>query len=160
MGAWSSEIFGNDNSCDWTYDLEETSDISLISSSIEKIYASDDYIESYFGDECLAAIDTITRLRGHFHQKDAYTESVDNWVLKNRLVIPEELIKKSFGAIQKIYSEKSELFELWSEGGISEEWKEEIENLKKRLALPQIELPEYIAKEEFQEIKKPWWKFW
>ena len=70
------------------------------------------------------------------------------------------MIEKSFVVIQKIYSENSELYELWNENGISEEWKEEIESLKKRLALPQVELPEYSPKEKLPDLKKPWWKFW
>lgn len=154
MGAWNYKIFGNDTACDWAFDLEECVDLSFIDSTIRKLIDNNDYIEAPDAEEALAAIDTITRLRGHFSQKDSYTESIDQWVLKFRLDIPKELIEISKTVISKVLSDKSELYELWSESADFSEWNKEILDLLTRLDKEAIDLPELL------KPQKSWWQFW
>ncbi len=166
MGSWSHEIFGNDTACDWAGGLLAYSDLSFIKSAIEQVVKNRDYIEAPDSQECLAAIDTLTRLNGHFYQKDVYTEDVDEWVLNQRLTVPEELIEQSKAAIRKICADNSELLELWCEGGDRSEWRSEIDNLLLRLDKDPVELPqpEVSSKEppqvELQPVVKKWWEFW
>jgi hypothetical protein len=47
MGAWDCDPFGNDTACDWKYDLEATSDLALVSETIEKAHGNgNDYLEA------------------------------------------------------------------------------------------------------------------
>lgn len=128
MGAWSHEPFGNDSAVDWAWELLETSDLSLIAGAIEKaIKESDEYLEAPEGEEAIAAIEVLAKIKGRGTQSDSYTEEVDSWVEKHSLNISEELSFKAQKVLELVSSEKSELAELW-EG--QDEWKACIEKLK------------------------------
>lgn len=47
MGTWSHESFGNDTACDWAYELEGITDLSVIESTIDRVLESEDeYLEA------------------------------------------------------------------------------------------------------------------
>lgn len=134
MGAWSSDPFGNDTAGDWAYSLEEVDDLSLIEETIQKLLdVGDDYLEAPDADEAIAAIDTISRLKGRFYAKNPYTESVDAWVAAHPLSPPPALIAKAERALDRILTEPSEAMELWSESEDFEIWKKHIEDLRIRI---------------------------
>lgn len=127
MGTWSHESFGNDTACDWAYELEGITDLSVIESTIDRVLESEDeYLEAPDAEEAIAAIEVIAKLLGNGTQSDSYTERADAWAKENNLRPSAELIQKARNAISKILSENSELAELWEE---SEEWKPEISKL-------------------------------
>lgn len=127
MGTWSHESFGNDTACDWAYELEGITDLSVIESTIDRVLESEDeYLEAPDAEEAIAAIEVIAKLLGNGTQSDSYTERADAWVKENYLRPSAELIQKAKNALSKILSENSELAELWEE---SEEWKSEISKL-------------------------------
>jgi hypothetical protein len=132
MGAWGHGNFDNDTACDWVYELEETTDLSAISRSIDAVF-DEEYVDSDVGCEALAAIDTLARLKGQHGVKNSYTEAVDNWVEKNTVNPPKELIEKSNKAIDLILGSSSELYELWAETEDIEVWKSEVNSLKERI---------------------------
>jgi hypothetical protein len=134
MGAWSSDPFGNDTAGDWKYGLDDVDDFTLIEKTIQKVLDfGDDYIEAPDAEEAIAAIDTIARLKGRFYIKNAYTESVDNWVASHPLIPTTSLIEKANKALDRILSEPSEILELWGEGEDFEAWRNQIEDLKNRI---------------------------
>ncbi|MEM7116666.1 MAG: DUF4259 domain-containing protein, partial [Chloroflexota bacterium] len=128
MGAWGTGIFDNDTACDWAYELENSSDLSVISSTINAVF-NDDYIDSDVACDALAAIDTLARLKGQHGVKNVYTEIVDNWVEKTQMTPPPEMIEKALSAIKLILGNSSELCALWSESEQATAWKEEINSL-------------------------------
>ena len=133
MGAWSHEPFGNDTAGDWAYDLLETNDLSLIEAVLEKtIKESEEFLEAPDGEEAVAAIEVLAKIKGKGTQVDSYTEEVDSWVEKNNLNCSEELSLKAQKVLELVCSEKSELAELW-EG--QEEWQASIEKLKLALGV-------------------------
>lgn len=129
MGAWGPGHFDNDTACDWAYDLEDASDLSYIKDSIQEVF-SEDYLDSDIACEALAAIEVLARLRGHFGKQNAYTETIDKWVIKNKFSVSKELITLSNNAINRILDDKSELAELWEH---SPEWIAEVNDLKDRI---------------------------
>lgn len=134
MGAWGLGIFDNDTACDWAYSLEESNDLSVVESAIDAVLSEEsDYVEASEAEEALAACEVIARLKGHFGERNSYTETVDNWVSSNRIEVPQALIEKAKGAIARILSDSSELVELWKESGDYEEWKRTVENLLSRI---------------------------
>ena len=92
-----------------------------------------DYIDADVCCEALAAIDTLARLRGKYGVKNSYTESVDNWVSKQNIEVPNDLLEKSRNALKAIAGENSELSELWGESEELDSWKVEILELEKRI---------------------------
>jgi hypothetical protein len=120
MGAWSHEPFGNDTACDWAYELDDATDLSIIESAIDAVLDEElDYIDASDAEEAIAAIEVIAKLLGQGTQTDSYTERADEWVQQVKLLPHPELIQKAKTAIEVILSEKSELVELW---GDNEDW--------------------------------------
>ena len=120
MGAWSHEPFGNDTACDWAYELDDATDLSIIESAIDAVLDEElDYIDASDAEEAIAAIEVLAKLLGHGTQTDSYTERADEWVQQVKLLPHPELIQKAKTAIGVILSEKSELVELW---GDNEDW--------------------------------------
>ena len=131
MGAWSHEPFGNDTAADWTYDLEETKDLSYIEAALDRVLeCGAEYLEAPEAEEALAAIEVIAKLLGKGSQSDAYTESVDAWVSATKLKPPSSLLEKAQHAISRIISEDSELLELWQESEDSEAWHASVSRLQ------------------------------
>jgi hypothetical protein len=134
MGAWGAGSFDNDTACDWSYDLEETDDLSLIENALGRVLdARDEYLDAMDAEEALAAAEVIARLQGNFGEKNAYTEPVDEWVAENPLTVTPELAKKSHAAIERIMGAQSELAELWEESESFDEWKAAVAELKGRI---------------------------
>lgn len=120
MGAWSHEPFGNDTACDWAYELDDATDLSIIESAIDAVLDEElDYIDASDAEEAIAAIEVLAKLLGQGTQTDSYTERADEWVQQVKLLPHPELIQKAKTAIEVILSEKSELVELW---GDNEDW--------------------------------------
>ena len=132
MGAWDVGNFDNDTACDWTYELENCTDLSVIKKALDAVF-EDEYIDADVASEALAAIDTIARLKGSYGVQNAYTETVDEWVKKNQLDVPGDMLSQSLKALEAITSEVSELYELWDESGSMAAWEQEVSDLKSRL---------------------------
>jgi hypothetical protein len=135
MGAWSHESFGNDTACDWAGDLQEGDDLAPVEAALDAVLeVGDDYLESPEACEAIAAAEVVARLQGHFGLRDAYSESLDEWVARVGIVPSPELASKARRALDRILVEPSELLELWEEGDDSGEWRASVNELKGRIA--------------------------
>jgi hypothetical protein len=134
MGAWGTGIFDNDTACDWAYDLKETSDLSLIESTLDEVLnLGADYLDADLAQEALAAAETIARLKGNWGIRNSYTEKMDKWVETTKLIPPQPLIEKALKAAERALSGPSELLELWGEGEEFTVWEESVKDLSRRL---------------------------
>ena len=133
MGAWSADSFGNDTACDWAYSLEETSDLSLVREAIERVIeCEEECLDAPDAEEAIAAVEVIARLKGNFGQRDAYSETVDNWVEAHPQKPPQDLVKLAGRALDRILRQPSELLELWEESAEFDDWKKSVLDLKDR----------------------------
>ncbi len=132
MGAWGHGNFDNDTACDWVYDLEKVSDLSLINTTVGAILDADS-IDGDQAAEALAAIEAVARLKGRFGTRNSYTESLDSWVTNNTQEVPDLLVGRCRNAIDLILGGQSELAELWAETEDAEAWREEVLGLRARL---------------------------
>lgn len=131
MGAWGAGTFENDTALDWVWELEETSDLSVVEAALQRVLSVDgEYLEAGDAEEALAAIEVIARLQGNSGEPN---DDIDNWVSANNLQVPPELAKKSHAAIERILGADSELAELWEDSDSFEEWKASVAGLKTRI---------------------------
>lgn len=134
MGAWATDAMGNDDACDWVYGLDECSDLSLVEKTLDKALSDGaEYLESPDACEALAAIEVIARLQGHWGDRNAYSESMDAWVEKTKLVPSKALAEKAHKVIERILADDSELKELWQESEEFDAWKASVKNLEGRV---------------------------
>jgi len=134
MGAWAEDAFGNDSGCDWAGEFAESPGIGKVEQAIDAVIAGDDYLDSYEAEQCLVACEVIARLKGQWGDRSAYSEAVDKWVESSKEIPSEELVSKAKAAIARILSKDSELYELWNEDEINEDWLREMNDLLKRVS--------------------------
>ena len=134
MGAWGTGAFDNDTACDWAGELVESSDLSLIETTLDNVLqAGSGYLEAPEAEEALAAAEVVARLQGNWGVRDVYTAPVDEWVEENNLVPTEDLTQKAIRTIDRILAPPSELLELWEETGDDlKAWKASLDDLRSR----------------------------
>jgi hypothetical protein len=93
----------------------------------------EDYLDSDEAQEALAAAEALTFLLGKPARQNAYTESVEKWAARIKLLPPAELIAKAQAAVTRILGNDSELRELWDEAESGDAWRAEIASLQQRL---------------------------
>ena len=136
MGAWSTESFGNDIACDWAYELEETSDLSYVRETIQRVLDSgDEPLDADVASEAIAAVEVVARLKGNFGLRDADSEATDTWVETHSQPPPPDLIVLAAQALDRILIQPSELLELWEESDEFEAWKHAVSDLKRRATI-------------------------
>lgn len=134
MGTWGHRAFENDVASDWAYDLEDTSDLSLVESTFADLEGiGGDSLGQDIGCNALAACEVLARCLGNTGYRDAYTENVDAWVASHSQKPSPELLKRASAAIQRILGNHSELRDLWEESDEFEQWREAVEDLGARL---------------------------
>lgn len=130
MGTWSHEPFGNDTANDWAYELEDTTDFSVIDATLQT--ALDEGQEDLDADlamEAIAAIEVLAKSLGHGTQTDVYTDKVDEWVDRISLKPSADLLQKAEQVLALVASDHSELKELWQESEEYELWVNNLEQL-------------------------------
>ena len=130
MGTWSHEPFGNDTANDWAYELEDTTDFSVIDATLQT--ALDEGQEDLDADlamEAIAAIEVLAKSLGHGTQTDVYTDKVDEWVERISLKPSADLLQKAEQVLALVASDHSELKELWQESEEYELWANNLQQL-------------------------------
>jgi hypothetical protein len=134
MGAWDHTAFGNDDACDWGSDLRSCEDLSFVEETLDTVIdTGKEYLEAPESSQAIAAAEVVARLQGRFSIRNAYTESVDEWVAAHPLSVPTVLAQKTHAALDRILTRPSELLELWEESDELESWKDTIKELKNRI---------------------------
>lgn len=134
MGTWAIDALGNDDACDWAYGLDECDDLSFVEETLDQVLSEGtEYLESPDACEALAAIEVIARLQGNSGEKNAYSESIDAWVEKTKLVPTKALAAKAHTVIDRILANESELKELWQESEEFDAWQASVKNLAARV---------------------------
>ncbi len=130
MGTWGFEAFDNDDASDWLYDLEESTDTSVIAAALEAVTENEgDDLEAPDCWCALAAAEIVAALRGHPPEK--LPEEAQAWVDKRDGTDVSELVPSALQVIERIRTD-SELKELWDESG-GADWYASLDNLAARL---------------------------
>jgi hypothetical protein len=77
----------------------------------------------------------VARLQGNSGTRDSYTEEVDAWVERIRLLPSPDLAAKARRALDRVLTGPSELMELWGESEESDAWQAAVKELKGRIRI-------------------------
>ena len=131
MGAWDIGPFDNDDASDWLYDLEESSDTSVIADTLEAVTdAGDDYLEAPDCSTALAAAEIVAALRGH--PLPNLPDEAKTWTEANEGLDVSSLVPEALAAVKRIRT-NSELKELWDESSEAAKWHATLDDLSSRL---------------------------
>ena len=130
MGTWSHEPFGNDTANDWAYELEDTTDFSVIDATLQTaLDEGQEDLDAELAMEAIAAIEVLAKSLGHGTQTDVYTDKVDEWVDRISLKPSADLLQKAEQVLALVASDHSELKELWQESEEYELWANNLQQL-------------------------------
>jgi len=96
MGAWSHESFGNDDACDFAASVSEGDDLSAVDAILDVVMqVGGGYLEAAEASQAIVAAEVIARLQGNWGLRDAYSEDVDAWVERTKIVPTNQLALKA-----------------------------------------------------------------
>ena len=127
MGAHGTGIFDNDDAWDWVHGFERDKGLAFVEGTLDRVIAAgSNYLEAPEACQALAAAEVVARALGHPGQHAYELPAIDEWIEKTRPAPTQRLAGKCVLAIERILAERSELRDLWEEGGVSEdstEWR-------------------------------------
>jgi hypothetical protein len=112
MGTWDATVFGNDNAADWAGDLVDVNDEQLVGDALQRAVGAD-YLESFEGEETLAAAEIVAAAAGRPTLPNAYNERALAWATDRPGLV--ELTPLAVRAVERVLAENSELQALWQE---------------------------------------------
>lgn len=124
MGAWGHKTFENDDASDWLYELEESSDLSVIENALT---FEDTYIEAPDACNALAAAEILLAIAGKPHSE--LPENAAAWVAENTHLNSAPLFPVAAASLAKVLSDNSELKELWEETEEFASWKDDVKEI-------------------------------
>jgi len=128
MGAWGARSFENDDALDWVWELEESSDDSVVRAALGAAQG-DGRIEAPEAACACAAAEVVAAAAGA--PAAWLPDEVTAWVAAHGSAVAG-LRAEARAAVQRI-AERSELQQLWAEAG-GAEWDTGIADLLHRLA--------------------------
>ncbi len=131
MGTWGAGNFENDDAGDWAWELDDATDHSLLTSTLQTVTEADGYLEAPDAANALAAAEVVATIAGKPMSGDL-PDSVEEFRKRVTAAPSPELISLAVSAVKRIESD-SELKELWEESGSYDEWKAVIADLLSRL---------------------------
>jgi hypothetical protein len=110
-------------------------DGSLVEETLARaIDVGDDDLDADASCEALAACEVVARLKGNWGVRDAYTETLDEWVREHAAAPSGELVSQALAAIDRVLTAPSELLELWAESDDNAGWRGAVADLRARVA--------------------------
>lgn len=132
-GAWDVGPFDNDDALDWAWELEESTDLSVVKAALISVTESSTYIEAPVASSAIAAAEVVAALKGKPHTQ--LPDNVASWVKAHGLDSNEALVELARQAIVRVQDlDDSELAQLWSDSReLQSSWKSGLSDLKQRL---------------------------
>lgn len=130
MGAWGHGSFENDDASDWLYELEDSTDLSVVSRALRTILREPSRnLESPECCNALAAAEIVAALAGKPGR--CLSEIAQLWVQNNPLPLGDT-VSQAKAAVFRVRS-NSELRELWEETDDFDNWLKTLDELVTRL---------------------------
>ncbi len=131
MGAWGSKAFENDGACDFLDDLLGSGEGAL-AAVLSGIAAMDRgaYLDVDDATAGVAAAELVAAAHGG--GDDRLSPAAKRWLVTSRDEAKAVGAGVALRAVERIYA-ASELRDLWSEGGGTSEWHDQMRELSRRL---------------------------
>lgn len=109
MGTWGTGAFDNDAACDWSADLTEADDLSLVEDTLSSAEEADeDELDIDLACEAIAACEVVARMQGRGGRPSANTAELDQWI-KSRAERPSQRMIRSAANVLERVASSSEL---------------------------------------------------
>jgi len=157
MGTWGEGSFENDAVVDWLGELDEGG-VDRVRNALETVADADEdeYLDVDDAQAALGAAELVAAASGKGEDRIEEHEELTAWVTANRKDFREADVTLARRAVERVLT-RSELQELWDEGGTDNEWRPVVGELLRRLrpavAAKKVAAPPPAAKKP--AAKKP-----
>jgi hypothetical protein len=105
MGTWGTGAFDNDAACDWSADLTEADDLSLVEDTLSSAEEADeDELDLDLACEAIAACEVVARMQGRGGRPSANTAELDQWIKARAERPSQRLIKSATNVLDRVAS--------------------------------------------------------
>lgn len=81
MGTWGTGAFDNDAASDWSSDLTDAGDLSLVEDTLSSAEeAEEDELDLDLACEAIAACEVVARLQERGNRQSANMDEIDSWI--------------------------------------------------------------------------------
>lgn len=136
MGAWGHTTFENDDAADWVDELGDHQSLALVRETIAAVLElePDEELDLSLSGAALAASELIAAAIGRPSGAARRQQDLMIWISKMRPSPDAALIADALSAIDRILGPQSELRQLWEETDDYAAWREDVGQLRARLA--------------------------
>jgi ankyrin repeat protein len=132
MGTWGIKTFENDGTCDWLYDLEESTSAEFLLKPLREVIGTRGKADLDASLEALAAAEVIAAAR--YEPPKSLPPEARKWIRRIGFSPDDKLIRVACQAIEKVKA-RSELADEWGATKDSKAWNAEVTRLIRRLKL-------------------------
>ena len=105
MGTWGTGAFDNDAACDWSADLTDADDLSLVEDTLSSAEEADeDELDLDLAREAIAACEVVARMQGRGGRPSAHTAELDQWIKARSERPSKRLIKSATNVLDRVAS--------------------------------------------------------
>jgi len=123
MGVWGSGAFDNDTAYNWSSDLTEAGDLSLVENTLSSVEeAEEDELDLDLACEAIAACEVVARLQGRGRTCSSSAD-LDRWIRAHAFKSTPSLIRSATTVLDRVVT-ASELVTL----------RDSAQDLRKRIA--------------------------
>lgn len=103
MGTWGTGAFDNDAACDWSADLTDSDDLSLVEDTLSSAEEADeDELDIDMASEAIAACEVVARLQGRGGRPSANTAELDQWIKARAEKPSQRLVKSATNVLDRV----------------------------------------------------------
>lgn len=130
MDGWSHDTFDQDDAADWVFDLEESSDLSVIHDALNAATdETEDYLDISIGAPAVAAAEVVASLNGN--PATDLPDSIREWIV-GKSAPDAALNAKARRAISAVLA-GGELKDLWQETDDYSNWVAHVKDIESRI---------------------------
>ena len=105
MGTWGTGAFDNDAACDWSADLTEAEDLSLVEDTLSSAEEADeDELDLDLACEAIAACEVVARMQGRGGRPSAHTAELDQWIKARASKPSPRLVRSATNVLDRVAS--------------------------------------------------------
>src|SRR3954469_2358246 len=103
MGTWGTGAFDNDAACDWSSDLTDADDLSLVEDTLSSAEEADeDELSLDLACEAIAACEVVARLQGRGGRSGTNMAELDEWIRSRATKPSPRMVKSATNVLERV----------------------------------------------------------
>ena len=103
MGTWGSGAFDNDAASDWSSDLTDAGDLSLVEDTLSSAEeAEEDELDLDLACEAIAACEVVARLQERSNRSSSNMDEIDQWLRSIQAKSSPSMVRSATNVLDRV----------------------------------------------------------